>query len=81
MLPNRAPQCAKLNSLKAKFPTILGIDVVATNIADLSDKLWIFNLSEGDMTYIRQVTLVSLRAHVRQLLKKGTLHVGYLTTE
>ena len=54
---------------------------MATNIADLSDKLWIFNLSEGDMTYIRQVTLVSLRAHVRQLLKKGTLHVGYLTTE
>ena len=35
----------------------------------------------GDDTYIRQVTPASLKAHLRQLLKKGNLHVGYLTTE
>lgn len=38
-------------------------------------------VKEGDMTYIRQVTPASLSAHVKKLLKKGTLHVGYLTTE
>ena len=38
-------------------------------------------VKEGDMTYIRQVTPASLRAHVKKLLKQGTLHVGYLTTE
>jgi len=38
-------------------------------------------VNEGDMTYIRQVTPASLRAHVKKLLKQGTLHVGYLTTE
>lgn len=36
---------------------------------------------KGDDTYVRQVTPASLRAHVKQLLKKGNLHVGYLTTE
>ena len=38
-------------------------------------------MKEGDMTYIRQVTPASLRDHVKKLLKQGTLHVGYLTTE
>ena len=38
-------------------------------------------LKEGDLTYIRQVTPKSLKAHVKQLLKKGNQHVGYLTTE
>lgn len=38
-------------------------------------------VKQGDMTYVRQVTPESLRAHLRQLLKKGNLHVGYLTTE
>ena len=37
-------------------------------------------VKEGDMTYVRQVTPASLRAHVKQLLKQGNLHVGYLTT-
>ena len=36
---------------------------------------------KGDDTYVRQVTPASLRAHLKQLLKKGNLHVGYLTTE
>ena len=36
---------------------------------------------KGDDTYVRQVTPASLKAHLRQLLKKGNLHVGYLTTE
>lgn len=38
-------------------------------------------VNQGALTYIRQVTPASLRAHVRQLLKKGHRHVGYLTTE
>ena len=38
-------------------------------------------VKQGDMTYVRQVTPASLRAHVKQLLKHGNLHVGYLTTE
>lgn len=36
---------------------------------------------KGDDTYVRQVTPASLKAHLRQLLKNGNLHVGYLTTE
>ena len=38
-------------------------------------------VKEGDLTYIRQVTPKSLKAYVKQLLKKGNQHVGYLTTE
>jgi hypothetical protein len=38
-------------------------------------------VKEGDLTYIRQVTPKSLKAFVKQLLKKGNLHVGYLTSE
>jgi xanthine dehydrogenase molybdopterin-binding subunit B len=38
-------------------------------------------VKQGDMTYVRQVTPASLRAHVKQLLEHGNLHVGYLTTE
>lgn len=30
---------------------------------------------------IINVTPSSLKAHLKQLLKKGNLHVGYLTTE
>jgi hypothetical protein len=38
-------------------------------------------IKENDMTYVSQVTPASLKAYVKQLLKKGNLHVGYLTTE
>jgi (2Fe-2S) ferredoxin len=38
-------------------------------------------VNEGDTSFIRQVTPKSLKAFVKQLLKKGNLHVGYLTTE
>ena len=38
-------------------------------------------VNEGDVSYIKQVTPSSLKAHLKQLLKKGNLHVGYLTTE
>ena len=38
-------------------------------------------VKEGDVSYIKQVTPSSLKAHLKQLLKKGNLHVGYLTTE
>ena len=33
------------------------------------------------MIYVSQVTPASLKAHAKQLLKKGNLHIGYLTTE
>ena len=38
-------------------------------------------VKQGDMTYVRQVTPASLKAHFKQLLKLGNLHIGYLTTE
>ncbi len=37
--------------------------------------------NKGDTSYIKQVTPASLKNHLRQLLKKGNLHIGYLTTE
>ena len=38
-------------------------------------------IKEGDTSFIKQVTPSSLKAHLKQLLKKGNLHIGYLTTE
>lgn len=38
-------------------------------------------VKEGDTSYIKQVTPASLKAHLKQLLNKGNLHIGYLTTE
>ena len=47
----------------------------------LKRELYGMAIDANDLTYIRKVTLKSLRAHLRNLLKKGNLHVGYLTTE
>jgi hypothetical protein len=33
------------------------------------------------MIYVSQVTPASLKAHLKKLLTKGNLHIGYLTTE
>ena len=38
-------------------------------------------LKDDDLTSDRKVTPSSLKAHLKQLLKKGNLHVGYMTTE
>ena len=38
-------------------------------------------VKEGDTSYIKQVTPSSLKAYLKQLLQKGNLHIGYLTTE
>ena len=38
-------------------------------------------IDSNDLTNIRRVTPKSLKAHLKNLLKKGNLHVGYLTTE
>ncbi len=38
-------------------------------------------LKNDDLTCDKKVTPSSLKAHLKQLLKKGNLHVGYLTTE
>ena len=35
----------------------------------------------NDLTYIRKVTPNALKAHLKRLLKKGNLHIGYFTTE
>lgn len=34
-----------------------------------------------DLTYVRQVTPASLKAYLRKMLKKGSCHIGYITTE
>ena len=38
-------------------------------------------VKKGDTSYVREVTPISLRVYLKQLLKNGNLHVGYLTTE
>ena len=38
-------------------------------------------LKDDDLTSDRKVTPSSSKAHLKQLLKKGNLHVGYMTTE
>ena len=38
-------------------------------------------INKADVTYIKQVTPASLKAHLKNMLKKGNLHIGYLTTE
>ena len=38
-------------------------------------------INKADVTYIKQVTPASLKAHLKNLLKKGNMHIGYLTTE
>jgi hypothetical protein len=44
-------------------------------------ELYGMEMDETDLSYIRKVTPKSLKAHMKRLLKKGNLHVGYLTTE
>jgi hypothetical protein len=38
-------------------------------------------LKNDDLTCDKKVTPSSLKAHLKQLLKNGNLHVGYMTTE
>lgn len=38
-------------------------------------------LKNDDLTCDKKVTPSSLKAHLKQMLKKGNVHVGYLTTE
>ena len=38
-------------------------------------------LKNDDLPSDKKVTPSSLKAHLKQLLKKGNLHVGYMTTE
>jgi hypothetical protein len=44
-------------------------------------ELYGMEMDETDLSYIRKVTPKSLKAHMIRLLKKGNLHVGYLTTD
>lgn len=48
---------------------------------DLTREMGDIVIDANDVTFIKQVTPASLHAHLRQLLKKGNKHIGYLTTE
>ena len=48
---------------------------------DLTRELGDIVTDDNDVTYIKQVTPSSLRAHLRKVLKQGNRHIGYLTTE
>ena len=47
----------------------------------INRELYGLEMDETNLSYIRKVTPKSLKAHLRNLLKKGNLHIGYLTTE
>ena len=47
----------------------------------INSELYDMGIDETDLTYIHKVTPQSLKAHLKRLLKKGNLHIGYLTTE
>lgn len=38
-------------------------------------------INSADVSHIKKVTPASLKTHLKQLLKQGNLHIGYLTTE
>ena len=59
----------KLNSLKTKFPMLLSGEVAVTDMADVSDKLWIFNLSAPQEQWRR--TLELLAKQVELIRRKG----------
>lgn len=48
---------------------------------DLTRELGDIVVDDTDTTFIKKVTPASLKTHLRQLLKKGNKHIGYLTTE
>ena len=48
---------------------------------DLTRELGDIVIDANDVTFVKQVTTTSLKSHLRQLLKKGNKHIGYLTTE
>ena len=48
---------------------------------DLTREFGDIVIDDNDISYIKRVTPASLKVHLNQLLKKGHLQVGYLTTE
>ena len=59
----------KLRSLKKKFPELLDGSVTTTDVADLGDKLWIFNLSAPQDKWLS--TLELMAKQVELLRRKG----------
>ena len=59
----------KLNGLKKKYPEILDVLVTTTDVADIGDKLWIFNLSGPQDKWLRTWEL--LAKQVELLRRKG----------
>ena len=65
----RAAMDKKLKSLKSKYPALIDGSVITTDIADLSDKLWILNLSAPKDQWRR--TLELLAKQVELIRRKG----------
>lgn len=48
---------------------------------NLRNELGDIVINDNDLRDIKKVTPAALKAHIRQLLQKGNIHIGYLTTE
>ena len=59
----------KLRGLKKKFPELLDGSVTTTDVADLGDKLWMFNLSAPQDKWLS--TLELMVKQVELLRRKG----------
>ncbi|MBP5338345.1 MAG: insulinase family protein [Prevotella sp.] len=56
------------------------VDDYVLRSAYLDRELGYTIIQYNDLSIFKQVTPASLKAHLRQLLKKGNIHIGYLTT-
>ena len=67
------------NRESARKPIVDGVDGPCSDY--IERELNGIVLKNDDLTSDKKVTPSSLKAHLKQLLKKGNLHVGYMTTE
>ena len=67
------------NRESARKPIVDGVDGPCSDY--IERELNGIVLKDDDLTCDKKVTPSSLKAHLKQLLKKGNVHVGYLTTE
>lgn len=67
------------NRESARKPIVDGVDGPCSDY--IERELNGIVLKNDDLTSNKKVTPSSLKAHLKQLLKKGNLHVGYMTTE
>ena len=67
------------NRESARKPYVDGVDGPCSDY--IERELNGIVLKNDDLTNDKKVTPSSLKAHLKQLLRKGNLHVGYMTTE